>query len=158
MKDLELIYLKKLSELGYKVQSHITRFASKLEDANVGLTVIQSHDCANYFAIKKKALKTVIPDNDWIQMARTVVDPIRKEIMAAHEMEKPQMSDLEPWTILYPKLKFLISLLCFGKPEVNSSSLQLHTICHLIVFNFKQQFRSSRSINKSKPQCHLSES
>ena len=57
------------------------------------------------------------------------------------------MSDMEPWTISYPKLKFLISLLCLGKPEVNSLSLPLDTICQLIVFNSKQHSRRSRSID-----------
>ena len=56
------------------------------------------------------------------------------------------MSDMEPWTVSYPKLKFLILHLCLGKPEVNSLSLPLDTICQLIVFNSKQHSRRSRSI------------
>ena len=87
LKDLEQIYIKKLADFGYEVQPHITRFASKLESADVGLTVIQSDVCAKYFAIKTKLLKNVIPDNDRIQLARKVVEPIRKEILAAHDME-----------------------------------------------------------------------
>ena len=47
LKDLEAIYLEKLAELGKEVQSHMTRFATKLETADVGCAFIQTEKSSN---------------------------------------------------------------------------------------------------------------
>ena len=55
--DLEAIYIRKLADLGHETQSHSTRFASKLEAANVDLSVIQTEKCSRYVAVKKERLE-----------------------------------------------------------------------------------------------------
>ena len=121
----------------------MTRFTTKLETADVVLAVIQTEKRSKYIAVKTERLKTIISDTDWIQLVRKVVEPIREKIIEAHCMKKPHMSDLEP--VPYQKLKFLITFLCLGKPEVGNVRLQLETICQLIVFNSKQFTRTNRT-------------
>ena len=99
--DLEKIYIQKLAELGHETQSHTTRFASKLNASDIGLSVIQAEKCSRYVAAKKESLEKIIPDSDWINLIRKVVNPIRQEVIAAHRMEKPHMSDLQSWKISY---------------------------------------------------------
>jgi hypothetical protein len=87
LKDLENIYLEKLAEHGKEVQSHMTRFVSKLKEADVELTMIQMGKSTKFHAVKTERLKTIIPDSDWIQILRKVVEPIRDEIIEVHRMQ-----------------------------------------------------------------------
>ena len=87
----------------------------------------------------------MIPDSDWMNLVRKAVNPIRQEIIAVHQMEKPHMSDLQSWKMPYPKLKFFIRLLSFGKPEVRNVCLPVDAICQQIIFNSKQFSRTSRT-------------
>jgi hypothetical protein len=128
--NLEQIYLQKLTELGKDVQSHTTRFVRKLKSADIGLTVIQKGERCNYTAVKTDRLKNIIPDSDWIHMLRNGIEPVRNEIIEVQQMEKPAMTDLstDPWAPTYQKLKFLITFLCLGKPDVGNVDLPLDTI------------------------------
>ena len=106
LRELEDIYIERLAERGKVVESHITRFACWLENANIGLTIVQSSDGGKYTALKTKRLQAILPDSDWVQLLRKVVEPIRNEIFEIHEMEKPAMSDLctESSPLPYSKL------------------------------------------------------
>ena len=92
-------------------------------------------------------LAAVIPDAEWCQMLRKVVEPIREEIFQVHKMEKSSMPDLslEPLSLQYKKLGFSITYLCHGKPDANYLPLNLDTICQEIVFNANKRPPSSKS-------------
>ena len=72
-------------------------------------------------------------------MLRNVVEPITEEIFQVHKMEKSSVPDLslEPLSLQYKKLGFLITYLCHGKTDANYLPLNLDTICQQIVFNTK---------------------
>ena len=80
-------------------------------------------------------------------MLRNVVEPIREEIFQVHKMEKSSMPDLslEPLSLQYKKLGFLITYLCHGKTDANYLPLNLDTICQQIVFNTSKRPPLSKS-------------
>ena len=121
VKSLEKLYINGLAEIGKSIHSHITRFAAKIVNADIGLNVVQSTSGGKYKAFKTTRLAAVIPDSEWCQILRKVVEAIREEIFQVHEMEKSSMSDLslESLSLQYKKLGFLITYLCHGKPDVN---------------------------------------
>ena len=92
-------------------------------------------------AVKNECIKALEPDTDWIQLVKRVIAPIRTEIINAHDMSKPPMSDLQSWNINCPKLKFLVSFLCLGSPEFDLLPLSLENICQLIIYNSNKKFR-----------------
>ena len=53
--ELEKMYINKFAERGEVVSSHITRFASKIESANIGLTIVQNKHDGKYRALKPSA-------------------------------------------------------------------------------------------------------
>ena len=141
IKDLEEIYLKSMESQGHTIGSHTTRFASKLEDANLGLKIVQTTKSGKYVAVKNDILKILESESDWVQLIKRVVDPIRSEIIEIQKSHKPSMSDMQPWEIKCPKLKFLVSFLCLGDPEITNLPLSLETICQMIIYNSKQKYR-----------------
>ena len=149
LKDLEKIYIGKLAEHGRVIKSHMTRFAAKLSKAhNIGLTVIQQlTECGRYTAVKNETLSSNIPDSDWVQVLRKIVEPIREEIFEIHQIEKPAMSDLSghPCPLPYNKLRLMITLLCTGKPEFQNISTALDTMCQQIILNTKKHSSTRRS-------------
>ena len=153
------IYIEGLAERGKVIESHITRFACRLENANIGLTIVQSSDGGKYKALKTKRLQAIIPDSDWVQLLRKVVDPIRNEIFEIHEMEKPAVSDLctESPPLPYHKLSLLVTYLCHSKPDFRDIPLPLDTMCQQIILNTKKSSRLSKTQTirhaKSK-ECH----
>ena len=150
---MEKLYIDGLAEIGKSIDSHITQFAAKIVNADIGLTIVQSTSGSKYKAFNTSRLAAVIPDVEWCQMLRKVVEPIREE--EVHKMEKSSMSDLslEPLSLQYKKLGFLITYLCHGKPDANYLLLNLGTICQQIIFNTNKRPPSS----KSKIICHSSD-
>ena len=134
---MEKLYIDGLAEIGKSIDSHITRFAAKIVNADIGLTDVQSTSGCKYQAFRTSRIAAVIQDAEWCQMLRKVVEPIREEIFQVHKMEKSSMSDLslESSSLQYKKLEFLIIYLCHGKPDANYLRLNLDTICQQIVFN-----------------------
>ena len=143
--DLEKIYIEHMAEQGKDVQSHITRFATKLECADIGLKIIQGGKSSKYLAIKKECIDKIASDTDWIELVKRTIIPIRNEIIQAHDMSKPPMSDLQPWKINCPKLRFLISFICLGSPEIDNLPLSIETICQQIIYNSKITYRPYRA-------------
>ena len=92
--ELEKIYIEKLAERGRIIESHITRFASLAGKAGIGLSIVQPSDGGKYRAFRTTQLMSMIPDSDWVQNLRSVIEPVRHEIFAVHDMDKPEMSDL----------------------------------------------------------------
>ena len=139
LNELENIYLEKLAERGKVTESHITRFATLLKEANMGLTVIQPSEGGKYTAVKTKRLQSIIPDSDWIQLLRKVVEPIRDEIFEIHDMKKHAMSDLstEFCPLPHNKLSFMMTLFCNGEPDFKNIPLPLDTMCQQIILNTK---------------------
>ena len=116
---LENIYLENMMELGYLYKRHSTRFASKLEDADVGVKVVQKDQTCEYIAVKKERLKSVLAGAEWIALLKQVVEPIRQEILETLEPGFPAKSHLA--TTPYDqqglsKLKILITLICQNQP------------------------------------------
>ena len=70
---LERIYIEKLSQCGRIVDSHSTRFASLLQNSNIGLTIVQSKDGGKYRALRTERLEEIVSDSDWIQLLRRVI-------------------------------------------------------------------------------------
>ena len=91
-----------------------------------------------YKAFNTSFLAAVIPDTEWCQMLRKVVEPIREEIFQAHKMEKSDLN-LESLSLQCKKLGFLITYLCHGKPDANYLPLNLDATCQQIVFNTNKQ-------------------
>ena len=121
VKSLEKLYINGLAEIRKSIHSPITRFAAKFVNADIGLNVVQSTSGGKYKASKTTRLAPVIPDSEWRQILRKVVEAIREEIFQVHEMEKSSMSDLslESLSLQYKKLGFLITYLSHGKPDAN---------------------------------------
>ena len=94
LKSLEKLYINVLAEIGKSIDSHITWFTAKIIDADIGLTVVQSTSGSKCKVFKTIRLTAVIPDAEWCQMLRKVVESIREEIFQVHKMEKSFMSDL----------------------------------------------------------------
>ena len=111
---LERIYIWKLSQCGRIIDSHSTRFASLLQNSDIGPTIVQSKDGGKYRALRTERLGEIVSDSDWIQQLRRVIQPVRKEIDEIHNMEKPSMSDLctSPSALPYNKLRLLLKYLC----------------------------------------------
>ena len=76
LKSLEKLYIDGSTEIGKSIDSHITRFAAKLVNADIGLTVVQSTSGGKHKTFKTSRLAAVIPDAEWCQMLRKVVEPI----------------------------------------------------------------------------------
>ena len=149
LKQLENIYLEKMHDLNQKDTSHTTRFAQKLEAADIGLKIIQKSKTSKYIALKTERLDRLISETDWIKQLRNVVDPIRDEIIHFHCLPKSPMTDLstESYGLSCPKLKLLITLLCLGRPEVGNVPLPFDAISQIIVLNTSQFSRPSRVSN-----------
>ena len=77
-----------LAKIGKSINSHRTRFAAKISNADIGLTVVQSTSGGKYKAFKTSRLSAVKPDAELCQMLRQVVEPIRKEIVQVHKIGK----------------------------------------------------------------------
>ena len=144
---MEKLYIDRLAEIGKSIDSHITRFAAKIVNADIGLTDVQSTSGCKYQAFRTSRIAAVIPDAEWCQMLRKVAEPIREEIFQVHKMEKSSMSalSLELLSLQYKKLGFLITYLCHGKPDANYLLLNLDTICQQIVLNTNKRPPSSKS-------------
>ena len=108
LKSLEKLYIDGLAEIGKSIDSHITQFAAKIVNADIGLTIVQSASGGKYKAFNTSRLAAVIPDVEWCQMLRKVVEPIREE--EVHKMEKSSMSDLslEPLSLQYKIINELL--------------------------------------------------
>ena len=134
------LYIDGLAEIGKSIDSHITRFGSKTVNAHICLTVVQSTSGGTYKVFKTSPLAAVIPDAEWCQMLRKVVEPIREEIFQVYKMGNSSMSDLslESLSLQYKKLGFLITYLFHGKPDANYLPLNLDTICQKNYFQYKQ--------------------
>ena len=78
LKSLEKLYIDGFDETGKSIDSHITRFAAKIVNAEFGLTVVQSTTGGKNKAFKTSHLPALIPDEEWCQMLRKVVEPIRE--------------------------------------------------------------------------------
>ena len=88
LKSLKKLYIEGLAKIGKSINSHRTRFAANISNADIGLTVVQSTSGGKYKAFKTSRLSAVKPDAEWCQMLRQVVEPIRKEIFQVHKMGK----------------------------------------------------------------------
>ena len=77
-----------LAVIEKSIDPYITRFAAKIVDADIGLTVVQSKSGGKYKVFKTSRLAAVITDVEWCHMLRKVVEPIREEIFQVHKMEK----------------------------------------------------------------------
>ena len=157
--ELESIFLETLVKRGKVVKSHITRFACWLKNANIGLTVVQSTEHGKYTVMKTNSIREIIPDSDWIQLLRKVVEPIRDEILELHALEKTGMSDLciDPPLLPFKKLSVLITYLCYGNPDFSDLPLPLDTICQQIILNTKKTYQrqSVKSIRHNRDkECH----
>ena len=62
LRFLEKLYIDGLAEIGKSIDSHITRFAAKIVNADIGLTVVQWTSGGKYKAFKTSLLAAVIPD------------------------------------------------------------------------------------------------
>ena len=85
---MEKLYIDELAEIGKSIDSHITRFAAKNVNADIGLTVMQSTSGGKYKSFKTIRLAAVIPDAEWCHMLRKVVEPIRDATFEVCKMEK----------------------------------------------------------------------
>ena len=141
------MYIDGLAERGRFIESHTTRFATKLQSADIGVTVVQPAKGGKYSAIKIKRLESVIQNSDWIQLLRKVIEPIRKEIFGVHEVEKSAMSDLstDRSSLSYMKLRFSITYLCHGKPDAREIPLPLDTICQHIILSTNKYALTSQA-------------
>ena len=131
LKSLEIFYIDGLAETGKSIDSHITRFAAKIVNADVGLTVVQSTSGGKYQTFNASHLVAAITDAEWCQVLRNVVEPISEENFQIHKMKKSSMSDLsqESLSSQHKKLGLLITDLYHGKPDANYLPLNLDTIC-----------------------------
>ena len=77
-----------LAVIEKSIDPYITRFAAKIVNADIGLTVVQSKSGGKYKVFKTSRLAAVITDVEWCHMLRKVVEPIREEIFQVHKMEK----------------------------------------------------------------------
>ena len=84
---MEKLYIDKLAEIGKSIDSHITRFVTKIVNPDIGLTVIQSTSDGKYKSFKTSRLAAAIPDAEWCHMLRKVVKPIRDAIFQVRKME-----------------------------------------------------------------------
>ena len=127
--ELEKIYIKEFAERGVFISSHITRFVSKIETANIGLTIVQNRQDGKYRALKTNRIESVMTVTEWGQPLRKVIGPIRDEITEIQKMEKPDMSDLctNPPPLPYKKLSVLMTYLCHGSPKFEQISLPKDT-------------------------------
>ena len=94
LKSLGKLYINGLAEIGKSIDSHITQFAAKIDNADIGLTAVQSTSGGKYKAFQTSRLTAGIPDEEWCQMLKKVVEPIREKNFQVHKMEKSSMSDL----------------------------------------------------------------
>ena len=147
LKSLEKLYIDGLAEIGKSTYSHITWFAPKIVNANIGPTFLQSTSGGKYKAFKTSRLAVVTPDAEWCQMLRNVVQSIMEVIFQVYKMEKSSISglSLESLSLQYKKLEFLITYLCHGKPDANYFLLNLDTISQKIVFNTNKRPPLSKS-------------
>ena len=145
------MYIDGLAERGRFIESHTTRFATKLQSADIGLTVVQPVKGGKYKAIKTKLLESVLQNSDWIQLLRKVIEPIREEIFGVQKVEKSAMSDLstDQSSLSYIKLSFLITYLCHGKPDTRDVPLPLDTICQQIILNTNKRASTRKTIRHS---------
>ena len=58
------MYIDGLAKRGRFIESHTTRFATKLRSADIGLTVAQPVKGGNYKVIKTKRLESVMQSSD----------------------------------------------------------------------------------------------
>ena len=130
LKSLDKLYIDGFAEIGKSIDSHIIRYAAKIVNIKIGLTVVQSTSGGKYKAFKTSHLAAVIPDVEWCKMLWKVVEPIKEEIFQVHKMKKSSISDLilESLFLQYKKLGFLITYLCHGKPDGNYLPLNLDNI------------------------------
>ena len=95
LKQLGNIYIEKMHTLNQNVSSHTTtRFAQKLEVADIGLKTIQQSNTSKYMAVKTTHLDRVISETDWLKQLKNVVDPIRDIIIQFQSLPKSAMTDL----------------------------------------------------------------
>ena len=92
LKSLEKLYIDGLAVIEKSIDPYITRFAAKIVNADIGLTVVQSKSCGKYKVFKTSRLAAVITDVEWCHMLRKVAEPIREEIFQVHKMEKVFLS------------------------------------------------------------------
>ena len=162
LKSLEIFYIDGLAETGKSIDSHITWFAAKIVNADVGLTVVQSTSGGKYQTFNASHLVAAITDAEWCQVLRNVVEPISEENFQIHKMKKSSMSDLsqESLSSQHKKLGLLITDLYHGKPDANYLPLNLDTICQQTVFNTSKRSPSSKwniirhSSDKEWPAIH----
>ena len=130
LRSLDKLYIDGFAEIGKSIDSHIIRYAAKIVNIKIGLTVVQSTSGGKYKAFKTSHLAAVIPDVEWCKMLWKVVEPIKEEIFQVHKMKKSSISDLilESLFLQYKKLGFLITYLCHGKPDGNYLPLNLDNI------------------------------
>ena len=62
LRSLDVFYIDGLAEIGKSIDSHITRFAAKIVNADVGLTVVQSTSGGKYHTFNTNHLAAVITD------------------------------------------------------------------------------------------------
>ena len=94
LKSLGKLYINGLAEIEKSIDSHATQFAAKIDNTDIGLTAAQSTSGGKYKAFQTSRLAAGIPDEEWCQMLKKVVEPIREKNFQVHKMEKFSMSDL----------------------------------------------------------------
>ena len=94
LKSLGKLYINGLAEIEKSIDSHTTQFAAKIDNTDIGLTAVQSTSGGKYKAFQTSRLAAGIPDEEWCQMLKKVVEPIREKNFQVHKMEKSSMSDL----------------------------------------------------------------
>ena len=144
LKSLEKLYTDGLAEIGKSTDSHITWFAPKIVNADIGLTDVQSTSGGKYKTFKTSRFAVGVPEAEWCQMLRNVVQPIMEVIFQVYKIEKSSMSDLslELLSLQYKKQGFLITYLCNGKPVANYFLLNLDTIYHNVHHRRNQNYPS----------------
>ena len=117
--ELETVYIDKLNAFGSGTSLHATRFVSEFLEKHedyLGISIIQKSWNTPYQVLRKSTLKVSLGTSDWCDLLRSVVDPIRGEIL-----ERPppsDMADLEVGEeVTVNKLKMLITLLCDKDPS-----------------------------------------
>ena len=149
VKDLEEVYILKLSDFGIQQSSHITRFVEKLKTKDFGVTPIQKEDNTVHYALKKETFEEVATSSsDWLKMLRRVVKPIRQEIIdckKSRDLTALEVTDLSEGS---SKLKVLLTMLCEDNPRIINLPLSLSSLTQLISMNTK---RKSKSRDASLP-------
>ena len=158
LRELEEVFLRTMHEQGHDIESHITRFAERLESADIGLRVLPKQPNQRYFAMKCEGLRKGVANSDWLKYLKHIVRPIRDEILKSQKASTPDMTELctsEKYAERNcPKLNILMTLLCYNHPRHSDISLELATINDMIVFNTKQTSKPSRESQSTDVRRH----